>query len=77
MSILSKAGKRFALLLNDDITDLDFKLASNYSDDRLLRSIKEIVGTFYAAAFLLLMKNLICIDPVNFHLSKTKLNEEE
>lgn len=51
LSILSKAGKRFALLLNDDITDLDFKLASNYSDDRLLRSIKEIVGTFYAAAF--------------------------
>jgi hypothetical protein len=51
LSALSKAGKRFALMLNDDITELDFKLASNYSDDRLLRSIKEIVGTFYSAAF--------------------------
>ena len=48
---LSKSGKRFALMLNDDITELDYKLSSNYSDDRLSRSIKEIVGTFYSAAF--------------------------
>jgi len=51
LSLLSKSGKRFALLLNDDITELDYKLSSNYSDDRLSRSIKEIVGTFYSAAF--------------------------
>ena len=51
LSDLSKAEKRFALLLNDEITELDYKLAANYSDERLLRSIKEIVGTFYSAAF--------------------------
>ena len=51
LSLLSKSGKRFALLLNDDITELDYKLSGNYSDDRLSRSIKEIVGTFYSAAF--------------------------
>ncbi|MBK7630591.1 MAG: hypothetical protein IPJ23_07810 [Ignavibacteriales bacterium] len=51
LSVLSKAGKRFALMLNDDIDELDYKLASNYSDDRIVRSIKEIVGTFYSAAF--------------------------
>jgi len=51
LSLFSKSGKRFALMLNDDITELDFKLSSNYSDDRLSRSIKEIVGTFYTAAF--------------------------
>jgi hypothetical protein len=54
LSDLSKAGKRFALMLNDDITELDYKLASNYSDDRILRSIKEIVGTFYSAAFFII-----------------------
>ncbi len=51
LSALSKAGKRFALLLNDEITELDYKLAASYSDDRLLKSIKEIVGTFYSAVF--------------------------
>lgn len=54
LSALSKAGKRFALLLNDDITELDYKIAANYSDERLLRSIKEIVGTFYSAAFFII-----------------------
>lgn len=51
LSSLSKSGKRFALMLNDDITELDYKLSGNYPDDRLSRSIKEIVGTFYSAAF--------------------------
>ena len=54
LSLLSKSGKRFALLLNDDITELDFKLSGNYSDDRLSRSIKEIVGTFYSAVFFII-----------------------
>jgi len=54
LSLLSKSGKRFALLLNDDITELDYKLSGNYSDDRLSRSIKEIVGTFYSAAFFII-----------------------
>ena len=54
LSLLSKSGKRFALLLNDDITELDYKLSGNYSDDRLSRSIKEIVGTFYSAVFFII-----------------------
>lgn len=54
LSLLSKSGKRFALMLNDDITELDYKLSSNYSEDRLSRSIKEIVGTFYSAAFFII-----------------------
>lgn len=54
LSLLSKSGKRFALLLNDDITELDYKLSGNYSNDRLSRSIKEIVGTFYSAAFFII-----------------------
>jgi len=54
LSLLSKSDKRFALMLNDDITELDYKLSSNYSEDRLSRSIKEIVGTFYSAAFFII-----------------------
>jgi hypothetical protein len=54
LSILSKAGKRFAVLLDDNITELDYKLAENYSEDRIKRSIREIVGTFHNAMFFII-----------------------
>ena len=54
LSQLSKAGKRYALLLDDNITELNFKLSSSYSDDKIKRSIKEIVGTFYNAVFFII-----------------------
>ncbi|HEX9253223.1 MAG TPA: hypothetical protein VF870_13340 [Ignavibacteriaceae bacterium] len=54
LSLLSKAGKRYALLLDDNITELNFKLSSSYSDDKIKKSIKEIVGTFYNAAFFII-----------------------
>lgn len=52
--LLSKAGKRFSLLLDDSINELDYKLAENYSEDRLKRSIREIVGTFHNAMFFII-----------------------
>ena len=54
LSQLSKAGKRYALLLDDNITELNFKLSSSYSDDKIKKSIKEIVGTFYNAVFFII-----------------------
>ena len=43
LDVLAKAEKRFAILLNDDITELDYKLSGTFSENRILRSIKEIV----------------------------------
>jgi len=54
LSQISKAGKRFALMLDDNITELNFKLSESYSDDKIKKSIKEIVGTFYSAAFFII-----------------------
>lgn len=54
LSQISKAGKRFALMLDDNITELNFKLSDSYSDDKIKKSIKEIVGTFYSAAFFII-----------------------
>ncbi len=48
---LTRAGKRFTLLLDDNITELNFKLSVNLTEDRIKKSIKEIVGVFYNAAF--------------------------
>ena len=54
LSVLAKAGIRYALLLDDNITELNYKLSSSYSDDKIKKSIKEIVGTFYNAAFFII-----------------------
>jgi hypothetical protein len=51
LSQITRAGKRYALLLDDNITELNFKLSGNLTEDRIKKSIKEIVGTFYNAAF--------------------------
>lgn len=53
LSLLTKENKRYALLLDDDITELNYKLDPGYSEDRLKRSIREIVGTFANAAFII------------------------
>lgn len=54
LSQISKAGKRFALMLDDNITELNFKLSESYSDDKIKKSIKEIVGVFHSAAFFII-----------------------
>jgi hypothetical protein len=51
LTTLEKLNKQFALLLNDDIDELNFKMSDNYSDNRIKKSIKEIVGNFYQSLF--------------------------
>ena len=43
--------KEFALLLDDEIDDLEFKLSKDYSNNRLLNSVKAIAGNFSRAIF--------------------------
>jgi hypothetical protein len=38
--------KKFAIILNNDISDLDYKLSSSYSLERLKMSIRSILGAF-------------------------------
>ena len=54
LPVLSKADKRYALLLDDKITELNFKLSGNYTDEKIKKSVKEIVATFYNAAFFII-----------------------
>lgn len=49
-----KDGKRYAIFLDDNITELNYKLDPGYSEDRLKKSIREIVGTFANAAFFII-----------------------
>jgi hypothetical protein len=51
---INKSEKRYAILLDDNIDELVFKLDGKYSEDRLKRSIREIVGTFSNAVFFII-----------------------
>lgn len=51
--ILNK-NKQFAILLNDEIDDLEFKLNEDYSNSRILNSIKSIIGSFPKAIFIVI-----------------------
>ena len=44
--------KNYAVILNNDINDLDYKLSSKYSDDRLKLSVRSILGNKTSCPFL-------------------------
>ncbi len=54
---LKESKKESAILLNDDISELEFKLKKNYSDNRFKNSVKSIIGKFYSASFFIIDEN--------------------
>lgn len=51
---LSQEQKQTAVLLNDDIGELEFKLKAGYSRNRIKNSLKSIGGTFNSASFFII-----------------------
>ncbi len=49
--------KQYAILLNDDIKDLEFQLSKNFSEYRLKTVVSSIIGTFPDAAFFIIDDN--------------------
>lgn len=54
---LDNHNKNYSVLLNDEITDLEFKLSETYSQSRLLLSIRTIIGKFSNADFYVIDNN--------------------
>ncbi len=50
-------NRQYAILLGDDISDLDFKMESNYSERRLKSSVRNLLGAFEKAAFYVIDDN--------------------
>ena len=50
LKTLKDYKKGYGILLNDDITDLEFKLSSKYSSGRLKSSVRNILGRFPEAS---------------------------
>lgn len=72
---LQNAERRYAVLLNDDITELDYKLASNFSEDRILRSLKEIITVFSSAVFFIVDEKSDLYESKNYAYIQTQLNK--
>lgn len=72
---LGKSERRFAVLLNDNINELDYKLASNFSEERILRSLKEIITVYYSAAFFIIDEKSDLYESKNYSFIQTQLNK--
>lgn len=72
---LGKSERRFAVLLNDNINELDYKLASNFSEERILRSLKEIITVYYSAAFFIIDEKSDLFESKNFAYIQTQLSK--
>ena len=57
MKTLRSSQKETAVLLNDDISELEFKLNTRYSSRRIRNSVISIIGKFYKAAFFIIDEN--------------------
>ena len=75
LNALAKAEKRFSILLNDDITELDYKLSGTFSENRILRSIKEIVTSFYSAAFFVIDEKSDLYESKNYAFIQSQLQK--
>lgn len=54
LPLLIKSNRRYALLINDEIKELTYKLSEKYSESRLKSSIRSIVGAFHYAVFFII-----------------------
>ena len=70
-----KSDKRYAILLDDNISELNFKLSSSYSEDRLKKSIKEIVGTFPSASFFIIDNKSDIFESANYKIIEAEFKK--
>jgi hypothetical protein len=54
---ITGAGKEYVIFLNDDISELIYRLNPNYSETRLKGSIRSILGDFGSSVFLIIDDN--------------------
>ena len=57
MKTLRENQKEAAVLLNDDISELAFRLKAGYTAGRIRSSLKSIIGKFYNTAFFIIDQN--------------------
>lgn len=72
---LNKFERRFAILLDDNIIEFDYKLSPSISEERTLLSLKNIISSFYSAAFFIVDVNSDLFESKNYTLIKEALKK--
>ncbi|MDY0083153.1 MAG: hypothetical protein RBR74_08225 [Ignavibacteriaceae bacterium] len=72
---LKKFERRFAVILNDDITEFDYKLSSSISENRTLLSLKNIISSFYSAAFFIVDVKSDLYESANYKVIEAALKK--
>jgi hypothetical protein len=72
---LNKFERRFTILLDDNIIEFDYKLSPSISEERTLLSLKNIISSFYSAAFFIVDVNSDLFESKNYTLIKEALKK--
>lgn len=66
--------KQYAVLINDDINDMDFKLQPNFPKDRLQNAIRAIIGAYPKSLFFIFDENSRLYKSKSFAFIKKQLD---
>src|SRR5690606_7539279 len=69
--------KEYVVELNDEITELDFKLSPSYSEKRLKLSIRSILGAFGKAIFILIDEKSNLYNSSAYQLIKSEFEKRK
>ncbi len=67
--------KQYAVLINDDINDMDFKLQPNFPQDRLENAIRAIIGAYPKSLFFIFDENSRLYKSKSFSFIKNQLDK--
>ncbi|MFO7446809.1 MAG: hypothetical protein R6W90_10610 [Ignavibacteriaceae bacterium] len=72
---ISNSRKEYIILLNDNITELTYKLNPDYSEARLKSSIRSILGDFASAVFIMIDDNSNLFSSPVYPLLKSEMEK--
>ncbi len=77
MKVLRANQKEAAVMLNDDISELEFKLNTGYSSRRIKNSVLSIIGKFYEAAFFIIDENSDIYNSLHYKLIRDEFSKRK
>lgn len=73
--IIKKNRKESGVIISDEISDIDFKVHSKYSKNRLLMSVKLLIGAFPENNFFLIDKDAEIYNSIAFAYLESEFNK--
>jgi hypothetical protein len=77
LKILKDNQKEGAVILNDDISELEFKLKTGYSERRNKSSILSIIGKFHNAAFFIIDEKSDIYNSNHYKMIRTEFSKRK